>query len=472
MESISVFEIIKVGIGPSSSHTMGPWNAAESFIRKIKTDHQLQEVTEIFVEFFGSLAKTGIGHGTDIAGMLGLSGENFKEIDTSKIDEKVAYIKFSKTLNLNGEKQIPFIYGHHLILNKQKSLDFHPNGMIFKAIFENGEELMQDYYSIGGGFIATQEANSYENHCTRTLYPCHNGKDIDKNIEKLGLDKISDLVFLNEESWRTKEETEKEALYMWQQIKECIYKGVNKEGILPGGLNVSRRAAGLNSKLLGENVYKNIHEWYQYLVDADLSFTNINKWVSCFALAVNEENASFGRIITAPTNGASGVIPAVLMYSQCFTEFKSDENVIRFLLVAGEIGTLFKKNATISAAMGGCQAEIGVSSAMAAAGLTEIMGGTPGQVQMAAEIAMEHHLGMTCDPIGGLVQIPCIERNSMGAMKAITAANIALESDPTKARVTLDEVIQSMWETAQSMNDRFKETSEGGLAIAVNVAEC
>ena len=241
---------------------------------------------------------------------------------------------------------------------------------------------------------------------------------------------------------------------------------------MPGGLNVSRRAAGLNSKLLGENVYKNIHEWYQYLVDADLSFTNINKWVSCFALAVNEENASFGRIITAPTNGASGVIPAVLMYSQCFTEFKSDENVIRFLLVAGEIGTLFKKNATISAAMGGCQAEIGVSSAMAAAGLTEIMGGTPGQVQMAAEIAMEHHLGMTCDPIGGLVQIPCIERNSMGAMKAITAANIALESDPAKARVTLDEVIQSMWETAQSMNDRFKETSEGGLAIAVNVAEC
>ena len=472
MESISIFEIIKVGIGPSSSHTMGPWNAAESFLRKIRTDYQLQDVKEVFVEFFGSLAKTGIGHGTDIAGMLGLSGENFKLIDTSKIDEKVETIKSSNSINLGGEKIIPFIYGHHLILNKKKSLDFHPNGMIFKAVFENGEELIQDYYSIGGGFIATQEANSYERHCTRTLYPCHNGKDIDKNIAKLGLDKISDLVFLNEESWRTKEETEKEALYIWQQIKECIYKGVNKEGILPGGLNVTRRAAGLNSKLLGENVYKNIHEWYQYLVDADLSFTNINKWVSCFALAVNEENANFGRIITAPTNGASGVIPAVLMYSQCFTDFKSDENVIRFLLVAGEIGTLFKKNATISAAMGGCQAEIGVSSAMAAAGLTEIMGGTPGQVQMAAEIAMEHHLGMTCDPIGGLVQIPCIERNSMGAMKAITAANIALESDPAKARVTLDEVIQSMWETAQSMNDRFKETSEGGLAIAVNVAEC
>jgi L-serine deaminase len=228
----------------------------------------------------------------------------------------------------------------------------------------------------------------------------------------------------------------------------------------------------LNRKLLGDKIYKNVDEWFQLVVEAEETFTNINKWVSCFALAVNEENASFGRIITAPTNGASGVIPAVLMYSQTFTEHRNNDDIIRFLLVAGEIGTLFKKNATISAAMGGCQAEVGVSSAMAAAGLTEIMGGTPGQVLMAAEIAMEHHLGLTCDPIAGLVQIPCIERNSMGAIKAITAANIAIESDPTKARVSLDEVIQSMWETALSMSDRFKETSEGGLAIAVNVAEC
>jgi L-serine dehydratase len=277
---------------------------------------------------------------------------------------------------------------------------------------------------------------------------------------------------LNEESWRTEEETRKEALYIWQQIKECIYKAVNKEGVLPGGLNVSRRAPDLNRKLLGEKQYTNLEEWFRLVVDAEETFVNINKWVSCFALAVNEENASFGRIITAPTNGASGVIPAVLMYSQAFTEHQTEEDIIRFLLVAGEIGTLFKKNATISAAMGGCQAEVGVSSAMAAAGLTEIMGGTPAQVLMAAEIAMEHHLGLTCDPIAGLVQIPCIERNSMGAIKAITAANIAIEGDPSKARVTLDEVIQSMWETAQSMNSRFKETSEGGLAIAVNVAEC
>ncbi|AYO57523.1 L-serine ammonia-lyase [Chryseobacterium sp. 6424] len=472
MQSISVFEIIKVGIGPSSSHTMGPWNAAESFLNKIRKEHRLQDVKEIFLEFFGSLAKTGIGHGTDIAGMLGLSGENFKTIDTTKIDEKVAHIKSTGLLNLGGETTVPFIYGHHLILNKQKTLEFHPNGMIFRAVFEDGTELMQDYYSIGGGFIATQNENSYEKHCVRTLYPCHHGADVLRNTEKLGLSRISDLIFLNEESWRSREETEKEALYIWQQIKECIYKGVNKEGVLPGGLNVTRRAAGLNRKLLGEKVYRNMDEWFRLVVETEESFVNINKWVSCFALAVNEENASFGRIITAPTNGASGVIPAVLMYAQAFTSFTKEDDIVRFLLVAGEIGTLFKKNATISAAMGGCQAEVGVSSAMAAAGLTEIMGGTPGQVLMAAEIAMEHHLGMTCDPIAGLVQIPCIERNSMGAIKAITAANIAIESDPAKARVSLDQVIQSMWDTAQSMSDRFKETSEGGLAIAVNVAEC
>jgi len=380
MESISVFEIIKVGIGPSSSHTMGPWNAASSFLNLIKRERQISEVKEVFVEFFGSLAKTGIGHGTDIAGMLGLSGENFKTIDTTTIDEKIEKIKSSNELHLGGEKLIPFVYGKNLILNMKKSLDFHPNGMIFKAVFENGEEVVQDYYSVGGGFIATQNENSLEKHCIRTLYPCHNGKDVLRNLEKLGLNKISDLIFLNEESWRTKEETEAEALYIWQQIKECIYKGVNKEGILPGGLNVSRRAAGLNRKLLGDKIYKNVDEWFQLVVEAEETFSNINKWVSCFALAVNEENASFGRIITAPTNGASGVIPAVLMYSQTFTEHRNNDDIIRFLLVAGEIGTLFKKNATISAAMGGCQAEVGVSSAMAAAGLTEIMGGTPGQV--------------------------------------------------------------------------------------------
>ena len=472
MQSISVFEIIKVGIGPSSSHTMGPWNAATLFIELIERERSIDEVEEVYVEFFGSLAKTGVGHGTDIAGMLGLSGEDFTTIDTSLIDQKIEKIKTEQKLLLGGKKSVPFVYGEHLILNKSKSLDFHPNGMIFKAVFSSGKELVQDYYSVGGGFVATKEDNSIENYSVRTLYPCHSGENLKRNTEKLGLSKISDLVYLNEESWRTREQTNEHALYIWKQIQNCIYKGVNREGVLPGGLNVTRRAAGLNRKLLGDQVYRNQEEWFNYLVNTDESFNTINKWVSCFALAVNEENASFGRIITAPTNGASGVIPAVLMYSQTFTEFKSEDAIIRFLLVAGEIGTLFKKNATISAAMGGCQAEVGVSSAMAAAGLTEIMGGSVGQVLQAAEIAMEHHLGLTCDPIAGLVQIPCIERNSMGAMKAITAANIALESDPTKARVTLDEVTKSMWDTAQSMSERFKETSEGGLAIAVNVPEC
>ena len=471
MKSISVFEIIKVGIGPSSSHTMGPWNAAELFLDLIRKEHELSEVKEVFVEFFGSLAKTGIGHGTDIAGMLGLAGENFKTIDTTKITEKIDAIKSGKTLKLGGEVELPFVYGHHLILNMTKNLDFHPNGMIFKAIFNDETELEQDYYSIGGGFVATQEETSADEILTTTPYPCHHGKDVLFYCDKLGLS-FSDLIYVNEEAWRTKEETEAQALDIWENIKDCIYRGVNQEGMLPGGLRVVRRAGAMNRRLLENKPYKKRDEWYQMVVDAEENFVNISKWVSCFALAVNEENASFGRIITAPTNGASGIIPAVLMYSQAFTEFTGDDKIIRFLLVAGEIGTLFKKNATISAAMGGCQAETGVSSAMAAAGLTEIMGGSPGQVLMAAEIAMEHHLGLTCDPVGGLVQIPCIERNSMGAIKAITAANIAIDSDPDNARVTLDEVIQTMWETAVSMNDRFKETSEGGLAIAVNISEC
>lgn len=472
MESISVFEIIKVGIGPSSSHTMGPWNAAEMFLEEIKKFQSLQNVKEIYVEFFGSLAKTGVGHGTDIAAMLGLCGENFKEIDTDTIDVKITEIKNSSQLNLGGEKVLPFVYGENLILNMEKSLDFHPNGMVFKAIFENGEILEKDYYSVGGGFVATKEDNSIKDNCIRTVYPCHKGEDVINYCEKLGIEKFSDLVYINEEAWRTKDETRAEALYIWQQIKECIYKGISKEGILPGGLNVTRRAADFNKKLLGEKTYQNLEEWLQEVKSSDQNFNQITRWISCFALAVNEENASFGRIITAPTNGASGVIPAVLMYSQTFTEFNTEEDIVKFILVAGEIGTLFKKNATISAAMGGCQAEIGVSSAMAAAGLTEISGGTPAQVLMAAEIAMEHHLGLTCDPIGGLVQIPCIERNSMGAMKAITAAHIALESNPSKARVSLDQVIKSMWETALDMNHKYKETSEGGLAVAVNVAEC
>lgn len=472
MESISAFEIIKVGIGPSSSHTMGPWNAATMFVDYIKKEHQLTEVKEVFVEFFGSLAKTGLGHGTDIAGMLGLSGENFKTIDTTKINEKVQKIKESQKLMLGGKVEIPFIYGHHLVLNKKKSLDYHPNGMIFKVIFKDGTEISKDYYSVGGGFVQTSEGNTIEKNSIRTKYPCHHASDFKRYLAELKLSKLSDLILINEEAWRPQEETRKHALYLWQQMKETIYKGVNHDGILPGVLKVKRRAYGLNKTLLGDQTYHDMEDWFGLVKGSTNDFTKISKWLSCFALAVNEENAAFGRIITAPTNGASGIIPAVLMYSQCFTTHTTDEEIVRFILVAGEIGTLYKKNATISAAMGGCQAETGVSSSMAAGALTEMLGGTPDQVTMAAEIAMEHHLGLTCDPIAGLVQIPCIERNTMGAIKAITAANIAMESDPAAAKVSLDEVITTMWDTAKAMSNKFKETSEGGLAIAVNVAEC
>lgn len=471
MESISVFDIIKIGIGPSSSHTMGPWNAANMFLELLEKDKGIENVSEVFVEFFGSLAKTGVGHGTDIAGMLGLAGYNFRTIDTSQIDIITEDIKRGQILKLGGKKELKFIYGHHLKLNKKENLPFHPNGMIFKAIFNDGTELTQDYYSIGGGFVSIKDDVLVADKLKPSFYPCHKGADVIKYCEELGM-RVSDLVYKNEESWRTREEINAKALEIWESIKDAIYRGVNKNGILPGGLNVVRRATNLNKKLLNGKTYKDKAEWFELVKESEGGFEHINKWVSCFAMAVNEENASFGRIVTAPTNGASGIIPAVLMYSQTFTYHVGVDRIIRFLLTAGEIGTLFKKNATISAAMGGCQAETGVSSAMAAAGLTEIMGGSPGQVLMAAEIAMEHHLGLTCDPVGGLVQIPCIERNSMGAIKAITAANFAIENDPAEARVTLDEVIQTMWETALSMNERFKETSEGGLAIAVNVAEC
>ena len=280
------------------------------------------------------------------------------------------------------------------------------------------------------------------------------------------------MVLKNETAHKSEEEVRKGLLEIWDVMLECMYKGCHTDGILPGGLNVQRRAHKMNLDLLNGMEHKKVENWFKTIEISGPSFNNVTKWVSCFAMAVNEENASFGRVVTAPTNGAAGVIPAVLMYYLCFSDNKGDRDIVRFLLTAGEIGSIFKKGSTISAAMGGCQAEIGVSSAMAAAGLTECLGGTPRQVLMAAEIAMEHHLGLTCDPIGGLVQIPCIERNTMGAMKAITASQIALCSDPTKAKVTLDNVVKTMWETAIDMSEKYKETSDGGLAVSVIVPEC
>lgn len=470
MQSISIFEMIKIGIGPSSSHTMGPWLAAGMFVEALEKRGQLSQVTEVFTVLYGSLAKTGVGHGSDIAIMLGLIGEDYRLINPSFIPDKIETIERTEIVALGNKHTVPFIYGYHLIFQMDQSLDYHPNGMRFTAKFNDGSDFSQDYFSLGGGFVSTGEEHPQSDKIV-TPYPCHSAAAITKYCEQLQLNRISDLVMINEQAWQPESAIRTQALSIWEEIKQCIFRGVHKSGVLPGGLDVQRRAAGINHNLL-QTDFDKIDPWLEAIKLQDKSFSTVNRWVNCFALAVNEENASFSRIITAPTNGASGVIPAVLMYAQTSTNASTEEDVIRFILVAGEIGTLFKKNATISAAMGGCQAEVGVSSAMAAAGLTEILGGSPGQVLMAAEIAMEHHLGLTCDPVAGLVQIPCIERNTMGAIKAISAAYLALESDPAKARVHLDEVIQTMWETAQDMNAKYKETSEGGLAVAVNVPEC
>ena len=472
MESISAFDIIKVGIGPSSSHTMGPWKAANQFLALLEEQRTLNKVVEIHTHLFDSLAKTGIGHGSDIAIIMGLAGENFQTIDTDLILSKIEWISQSQAIKISEFHSIPFIQKQHLIYEYDLSLDFHPNGIRFIASLEDGSKVVREYFSVGGGFVVCREEEKQVQHNITTQYPCHTAKEILENCNRLNLT-ISELVLLNEGAWRSEEQTKAHALYIWDEIKQCVFRGINKSGILPGGLQVRRRAYDMNKRLCNGKKYTEVDQWIEAIKSGPQDFSTVNKWVSVFALAVNEENASFGRIITAPTNGASGVIPAVLMYAYCFTPHFGEEEIVKFLITAGEIGTLYKKGATISAAMGGCQAEIGVSSSMAAAGLTEALGGRKEQVLQAAEIAMEHHLGMTCDPVGGLVQIPCIERNSMGAIKAITASNIALESDSSVALIDLDDVIKTMWETALDMNHKYKETSEGGLArIGVNVIEC
>ena len=462
---------MKIGIGPSSSHTVGPWRAAASFIEYLK-ENRLSEVTEVNIELYGSLAKTGKGHGTDLAVVLGLAGEDFRKIDPNLIRSRFQELVKSGFLPLSEKHGIPFNIRKHLIFNFKEILEEHPNGMAFRARFADGSQLNKVYYSVGGGFVVEEGNQSNKATRSKSRYPCHTAGEILENCNRLNVS-ISDLVRLNESTWQTEAEIKESTRQLWQEMKNCMYRGVNKKGILPGGLQVKRRAGELNSKLLEGKTVNSLEEWMAYIKQSPNDFNTINNWVAVFAMAVNEENADFGRVVTAPTNGASGVIPAVLMYACCFTSGFDDESVTRFLLTAGEIGTLYKKGATISGAMGGCQAEIGVSSSMAAAGLTEALGGSPRQVLQAAEIAMEHHLGMTCDPVGGLVQIPCIERNLMGAMKAITASNLALAGNTEDARVSLDDVITAMRETALDMNSKYKETSEGGLArIPINIVEC
>ena len=473
-ECISVFDMLKIGVGPSSSHTLGPWRAAELFLKELRDQILIPKIDRVKVDLYGSLSLTGKGHATDLALMLGLSGQDPEYIPVENIAAIIKEIEDRNEINLGSEKQIPFYFLQDIIFNKN-FLPFHANGLCFTAFLDDGTTYSSTFYSIGGGFVVKEER---ENAKKKSTIKCAFPYSIDKASELLAFCKqenksISEIVSENEKSMRTEAFIHHELMRIWHTMLECMYIGCHAEGILPGGLNVRRRAFDMHQNLIGLANYNSPQTWLEEIRKTEVKFRQILKWVSCFALAVNEVNASLGRVVTAPTNGSAGVIPAVLMYYLVIENHKAGEKEIKqFLMVAGEIGSIFKKGSTISAAMGGCQAEIGVSSAMAAAALCELMGGTPEQVLMAAEIAMEHHLGLTCDPIGGLVQIPCIERNTMGAIKAINAAELALETDPKNAKVPLDKVVDTMWQTAKDMNNKYKETSEGGLAIAVNMADC
>ncbi|GBF22548.1 MULTISPECIES: L-serine ammonia-lyase [Arenibacter] len=474
MECISVFDMLKIGVGPSSSHTLGPWRAAERFIGELLQKKVFNSITHIQVEVYGSLSLTGKGHATDLAIMLGLTGADPVTIPIENISSIVQGIQESKKLLLNKSLEIPFDPKLD-ILFKREFLPFHANGLTFTATLSNGKQIKETYYSIGGGFVVQEERKNSKKKLEvfkSFPYPIENGMELLASCKKENRT-ISQLVLENERSLRSDSEIDQGLRHIWDTMLECMYIGCHTEGNLPGGLNVRRRAYDTHQKLKGDLPYATPQEWLQTIRQTEVKFRSILKWVSCFALSVNEVNASLGRVVTAPTNGSAGVIPAVLMYYMVIENHEASfEHVKQFLLVAGEIGSIFKKGATISAAMGGCQAEIGVSSAMAAAALTELMGGSPEQVLMAAEIAMEHHLGLTCDPIGGLVQIPCIERNCMGAIKAINAAELALDSDPANAKVPLDKVVNTMWETAKDMSTKYKETSEGGLAVGVYLSDC
>jgi L-serine dehydratase len=475
MEAISVFDMLKVGIGPSSSHTLGPWRAAEAFLSELNDRQLYSRLSRIVVELYGSLALTGHGHGTDIAVMMGLSGEDSVTIPVAEVLTLPQKIRTNKRIYLAGKYALAFDPEKDIDFRYSEVLPLHANGMRF-LVYEGSRQIFDStFYSIGGGFVIKDKDDRIaDTEPVRLPYPIHSGKDLLQHCQDQTCS-ISDLVLKNELKWRHEAMVRQQLTTIWEVMRDSIYRGCHTEGNLPGGLNVSRRAKSISHRLLGESPHQNVQEWMAAIRQRDYKFSQIIKWIGCFAMAVNEENANFGRIVTAPTNGASGVIPAVLFYYTLFEQPDAGmDDIHRFLLVAGEIGSLFKKGSTISAAMGGCQAEIGVSSAMAAGALCERMGGDVGQVLMAAEIAMEHHLGLTCDPVGGLVQIPCIERNSMGAIKAITAAKIAVESDPGKAKVSLDAVIKTMLETAKDMNNKYKETSQGGLAanIAISIPEC
>lgn len=472
-DPISVFDMFKIGVGPSSSHTLGPWRAAQLFTQKLTRLNLLNDVVRLQVLLYGSLAKTGKGHGTDVAVQLGLCGEDPETFAVDDIQNKILAISGSLKIRLQHAVEIEFNPATDIVFLMNESLPFHPNALSFLVTLANGEQFAETYYSVGGGFVKQENVETSIKNTVQLPFPVNTASDLLHWCMKTGLS-IHEIVAENENAWRPEAATKAGLLRIFDVMRDCIYAGCHSTGVLPGGLNVKRRAEALNKKLTRALAYNNYNEWKEVIRAGGNSFKYTLDWVSCFALAVNEQNASFGRVVTAPTNGAAGVIPAVLMYYIIFCDGDSEEKILSFLLTASEIGSIFKKGATISAAMGGCQAEIGVSSAMAAAALTEAMGGTQRQVLMASEIAMEHHLGLTCDPIAGLVQVPCIERNTMGAIKAITAAQLALQSTPDFAKVSLDAVVKTMWDTAIDMNNKYKETSEGGLAIHIplGLKEC
>ncbi len=456
---LSVFDMFSIGIGPSSSHTVGPMRAARQFVEALASTHGFAAVESVKAELFGSLGHTGKGHGSDVAVILGLEGERPEEVDCDAVPGRISGVTETAKLKLLGQQPVKFRPSEDIVFHKRQSLPRHPNGMRFTAVLSGrGEPFTRTYYSVGGGFVVNDDGSPTTAGSTqdrKVPYPFKTGAELLSLCHQHGLC-ISTLMLENEKALRPEAEVRARLLRIWEVMQACVKRGCEREGILPGGLKVKRRAAGIYRKLKGD-----MRGGADPLLAMD--------WVNLYALAVNEENAAGGRVVTAPTNGAAGIVPAVLHYYRRFAPNADDEGAIRFLLTAAAIGMLYKLNASISGAEVGCQGEVGVACSMAAAGLAEVMGGTPEQVENAAEIGMEHNLGLTCDPIGGLVQVPCIERNAMGSIKAINAARLALQGDG-KHKVSLDKVIATMRQTGADMMTKYKETARGGLAV--NIIEC
>ncbi|MET8783426.1 MULTISPECIES: L-serine ammonia-lyase [unclassified Streptomyces] len=454
--AISVFDLFSIGIGPSSSHTVGPMRAARMFALRLRNEGLLDSAGSIRAELYGSLGATGHGHGTPKAVLLGLEGDSPRTVDVETADQRVEDIRTTGRIRLLGEHEMAFSFDDDLVLHRRETLPYHANGMTLWAFDASGDELLsKTYYSVGGGFVVDEDAVGADRiklDDTVLKYPFRTGDELLRLTKETGLS-ISSLMLENERAWRTEEEIHEGLLEIWRVMQACVARGMSREGILPGGLRVRRRAAVTARQLRAEGD----------------PLSRAMEWITLYAMAVNEENAAGGRVVTAPTNGAAGIIPAVLHYYINFVPGADEEGVVRFLLAAGAIGMLFKENASISGAEVGCQGEVGSACSMAAGALAEVLGGTPEQVENAAEIGMEHNLGLTCDPVGGLVQIPCIERNGMAAVKAVTAARMAMRGDGSH-KVSLDKVIKTMKETGADMSVKYKETARGGLAV--NIIEC